>query len=197
MPVSEARPVNVAQEEESVASEDDEEDSRPLSQSLKKPVVTSSPVPARDQVRKDEGKRKMSGEGAAVVRSYSTRGTERKLLNNVMKASRQKHVYKKRLSRTTVVEEDIPEDQTVEVVEEPEIDWTESEDEEGNLSQGPNRVKDSKHKKKESTKGKKCDPAFTQGPGSQLKKTKTEKILTKGPEKQSASKSKGVEWESV
>lgn len=146
---------------------------------MKKPVVPSSPAPTRDQVRKDKGKRKISEEGTAVIRSYSTRESKRKLLGDAMKASKQKHAYKKRLRRTTVVEKDKPKDQVVKVMEEPENNWMESNKEVGDLSQGPEKVKDSKVQKKDSTKGKKSDPALTRGPGSQLKKRKAEKGLTK------------------
>lgn len=50
MPVSEVRPVNVAEEEEKEADEDKEKDSRPMSWRVKNPVVPSAlaPAPARD-----------------------------------------------------------------------------------------------------------------------------------------------------
>lgn len=49
----------------------------------------------------------------------------------------------------------------------------ELEEDVGDLSQGPGKAKDSKIKKKDCVKGKKSDPVFTRGLGSQLKRRKT------------------------
>lgn len=59
-PVSEVRPINVAEEEEKEEDEHDEQDSRPLSWCVKKPVVPSIPTPTKDQVKIDKSKEKVS-----------------------------------------------------------------------------------------------------------------------------------------
>lgn len=56
-----------------------------------------------------------------VARSYTTRGTEKKLLSYAMVAIKRKHVLKKRQRNTTIVEEDIPEDQVVCIDEEKDV----------------------------------------------------------------------------
>lgn len=43
----------------------------------------------------DKGKEKVSEGSTTVVRSYTTRGTEKKFLGDVTKASKKKHEYKK------------------------------------------------------------------------------------------------------
>lgn len=48
-----------------------------------------------------------------VAKSYTTRGTEKKLLSDAMVAIKTKHVLKKRQRNTTIVEEDIPEGQVI------------------------------------------------------------------------------------
>lgn len=57
--------------------------------------------------------------------SYTTKGTEKKLLSDAMAASRTKHILKKRRKNTIVMEEDILEDHIVSVEEEKDISWTE------------------------------------------------------------------------
>lgn len=76
--ISEIRPLNIAELEENVQKDDDEEDNKPLSWRIKRPIVHSEPISTRDQVRHDKGKRK-DGEGksSVVVQSYTTRGTEK------------------------------------------------------------------------------------------------------------------------
>lgn len=56
-------------------------------------------------------------------------------------------------------------------------DWTESEEE--LESQGPKEAKDLKAQKKVTIKGKRSDPAPTRGPGSQAKRIKVKKVLTR------------------
>lgn len=82
---------------------------------VKKPKAPSAPTHARDQARMDKGKEKVNEESIIAVRSYTTKGTEKKLLGDAVKASKQKHEYKKRQRRTTFVEHDIPDDQVVEL----------------------------------------------------------------------------------
>lgn len=141
---------------------------------MKKSDFPFTPFPTEDQVGKDKGKEKVSERTIVVARSYTTMGTEKNLLSDGMTASKQKYVYKKRQRKTTVVKEYIPEDHIVNVEEEKEIDWTESEEELGDLSQGPKKVKDSKVQKKDIVKGKKSDPISNRGPGSQIRSRKIE-----------------------
>lgn len=61
-----------------------------------------------------------------MVHSYTTRGFEKKLLGGAMRASKKKHISKKRLRKTTVVEPDIPEDLDINIGEDGDIDWTNS-----------------------------------------------------------------------
>lgn len=49
----------------------------------------------------------------------------------------------------------------------------------GDLSQGPEKVKDSKIKGTDSIKGNRREPVSTRKPGSHLNRRKTEKVLTK------------------
>lgn len=70
----------------------------------------------------------MTEETTVVVRSYTTRGTEKKLLSDAMSVNKRKHVLKKRWRNTTIVEEDIHEDQVIRVEGEKEVSWTEFEE---------------------------------------------------------------------
>lgn len=96
-----------------------------------------------------------------------------------MKASRQKHITKKRQRKTIVVKPDIPDDQVVDVGKEEDINLTDSAEVKGKVSQGLTEVRESKTQKKVVTKGKGSEPVSTEGLGSQVKRRKTEKILTK------------------
>lgn len=91
-----------------------------------------------------------------------------------MKASRQRHISKKRLRTTTVVEPDIPKDQVVNIEEYEDIDWTDSEEEADEVGESAPKAQ-----KKETTKGKGRESVSTRGPGSQVKKRKTDKSLTR------------------
>lgn len=113
-----------------------------------------------------------------VARSYTTREIKKKL-NDAMTARKQKYVYKKRQRRTSVVENDIPKDQVVNIEEEKEIDWTESEEELGDLHEGLEGPKGPKVQKKATINGKRNDPASTRETGLQIKRRKTEKVLTR------------------
>lgn len=65
-----------------------------------------------------------------MIRSYTTRGAEKKkLLGDAMRASKQKHILKKRLRKIIFIEIDIPEDQVVDIVKDEEIIWTDSKEE--------------------------------------------------------------------
>lgn len=57
--ISEIRPLNIAELEENVQKDDDEEDSKPLSWRIKRPIVHSEPISTRDQVRHDKEKGRM------------------------------------------------------------------------------------------------------------------------------------------
>lgn len=94
--MSEVRLVNIAKKKEKEEDKDDEEDSKPLSWGVKKPKAPSAPTHARDQARMDKGKEKVNEKSTMAVRSYTTKGTEKKLLGDAVKASKQKHAYKKR-----------------------------------------------------------------------------------------------------
>lgn len=97
-------------EEDEDNEEDNEEDNVPLQRRKKKPDAPPISALAKDQEEKGKGKEKMSEESAVVVRSYTTRGTEKNLLSDTMVASREKHAMKKGKKVVTVVEDDIPED---------------------------------------------------------------------------------------
>lgn len=104
-----------------------------------------------------------------------------------MVASKAKSTKKKRLRHTAVIEEDILKDHVVDVDEEWEISWTESDKNLVGLkihseitkpsSQGFGSTKDPKTRKKEVGKTKRGDPAPTQGPGSLVKRQKLKKFL--------------------
>lgn len=120
--VGEIQPLNVAEAKEYVQGDDDEEDNMPLSWRMKRPSVHFEPVSTMDHVSQDKGKGNFAkSRSSVVVRSYTTRGTEKKLLGDAMKASRQKQISKKRLRKTTVVKPDISEDQVVNVGEDEDI----------------------------------------------------------------------------
>lgn len=87
-----------------------------------------------------------------------------------MKASKQKYILKKRLRKTTIIEPDILEDQVVNIGEDEEIEWTDSEEE---------KSLDSKALKKFVAKGKGHESASTKGIDSHAKRKKIEKPLTK------------------
>lgn len=90
--------------------EDDEEDNVPLKWRKKKPDAPPVSALAKDQEEKGKGKEKMTEESVVVMRSYTTRGTEKKLLSDTMVSSREKHAMKKSKKVVTIVEDDIPED---------------------------------------------------------------------------------------
>lgn len=113
-----------------------------------------------------------------VARSYTTRETKKKV-NDTMTARKHKYVYKKRQRRTTVVENDISKDQVINIEEEKDIDWTESEEELGDLHQGLEGPKGPKVQKKDTINGKRNDLASTRKPGLQIKRRKTKKVLTR------------------
>lgn len=71
---------------------------------MRRPVIPSTPAPTRDHVRPDKGKAKASeGKVSAIIQSYTTRGIEKKLLGDAMKATRQEHISKKRSRKITFV----------------------------------------------------------------------------------------------
>lgn len=102
-----------------------------------------------------------------MVHSYTTRDAEKKLLGKAMRASKQKNVSKKRLRNAIVVEPDIPKDQVVNVEEDEEINWTESEEEEIKKSL------DLGTQKKIIAKGKGRESVSSRGPNSHTKRRKT------------------------
>lgn len=85
----------------------------------------------------NKGKGKFFGEGLSVRRTYSTHSMEKKVLCYSVKAIRKKHIAKKKQNSAMVVEEEISEDKLVDV----DIDWTELEDEENHVNQGPSQTK--------------------------------------------------------
>lgn len=160
--------------EEKAQGDNKEKDNIPLSWRIKRSFVHSDPVSTKDQVRQDNGKGKTDeGKSSMVVHSYTTRGVEKKLLSDAMRSSKQKHISKKKLRKTTVVKPDIPEDQVVNVKEDDDIDWTDLEKEESE------KRLDTKAKKKVVVKGKGRESASTRGPDSYAKRRRTEKALTK------------------
>lgn len=78
-----------------------------------------------------------------------------------------------------IFEEEILEDKLVDVEEEMNIDWTESEKEEDYMSQGPGVAKDSIIVKQVVSLEKMVEPAFTRGPGLQVKKRRSEKVSSR------------------
>lgn len=80
---------------------------------VRKPRIASDPVSTRDQAKTNNGKDKICEQNAEITRCDTTQGTEKKLLGDAMRASKQKHIAKKRVRKTTV-EDDLFEEVKVE-----------------------------------------------------------------------------------
>lgn len=78
-----------------------------------------------------------------------------------------------------IVEKEIPEDNLVDVEEDVNIDWTESEKEEDYVSQGPGENKVFTSIKQVASSGKRGEPASTRGPGPHVKKRRSEKVMSR------------------
>lgn len=83
----------------------------------------------------------MIEETTDITRCYTIKGTKEKLLGDAMKENKKEHIPRKRLGKTSSIENDTPKEQAVNVEESLEIDWSESESEEGDLDKGPEMVK--------------------------------------------------------
>lgn len=145
---------------------------------MDRPNVSFVFAPIKDQVKIDKEKEKVFSDNTTIVRSYTTSGTEKKLLGDAMTANRQKHISRKKQRKTIVVEEEIPKGKLVDVKEETDIGWTESYVEGDSVSQGHSEVKDSTGVKNIASKGKRDEPASTRGPGPQVKKRRFVKVMT-------------------
>lgn len=93
--VSEVRLVNVV-EKEANADDNNDEKRIPLAWQRKRSHVSCTFAPIRDQVGTNKGKNKVTSENAAVIRSYTTRDSEKKLLGDAIKSSRKTYAYKKK-----------------------------------------------------------------------------------------------------
>lgn len=154
------------------------------------PVAPSDHTLAGDKVGIEKEKEKVSEDAPIITRTYPTRGTHRKLLSDAMAASKSKATKKIKLRRTTMVDDEkVPDDQLVDV--DTEIGNCETEFDEDLFhlklhtkitkfsSKGLESSKNPKTQKKGKGNSKRNDPAPTRGPGSQVKRQRVEKVVTK------------------
>lgn len=125
-----------------------------------------------------------------ITKVYSTRGTQQKLLNDAMAASKSKTTTTRKLRSTSVIEEeDIPNDKSVDVFEGDSDSTTKLDEDLVSLKQHTEETKGSRKptkgskekrpRRKEERKSKRGEFASTIGPGSHIKRAKIDKILRK------------------
>lgn len=101
-PTSEIRPMNVLAR---VTKDlEDDEDSLPLIWKIKNPTTPPAFDSVRDQIGIEKEKEKVAKDTQFVHRGYSTRRTHKKLLSDVIEASKSKATEKRKLRSTTVLD---------------------------------------------------------------------------------------------